>query len=141
MLALSLRNQTGRRCSSKPRKSISERRSREMRAAWRVNKREATGCPERTNARAWTVCARTGADDTSEDRTCTGRFYLTDDPPFSFEPEPTSTERVTCPECGSQEAVVVFTHFAYVACFCPDCDFSWSCTSSSSRFRATEPRG
>jgi hypothetical protein len=34
---------------------------------------------------------------------------------------------VTCPQCGSQKAVVAATHFSTQMCFCPACEHVWDC--------------
>jgi hypothetical protein len=139
MLALSLRNLDGQAVLIEA--THVDFRAPLTRVAWLVNKREAASCPRRQTTERRPYVVEPGQTTRQETVQLLEVSTVTDEPPLSSEPEPTSTERVACPECGSKEAVVVFTHFAYVACFCPDCDFSWSWSSSSSRFRATERSG
>ena len=58
------------------------------------------------------------------------RCGVMDDPP-----DPPNLTRqdivfVTCPECGSTEAVVAYTRYRVATCFCSMCHHAWDCNEA-----------
>jgi len=45
--------------------------------------------------------------------------------PSLARPHPQPASAVTCPECGAEDAVIVFAHFGEDGCFCPSCQHVW----------------
>ena len=52
---------------------------------------------------------------------------MADKDPASLPPSPGQLmiHHVTCPECGSEKAVVAATHYDEMMCFCPACEVVW----------------
>jgi hypothetical protein len=53
-------------------------------------------------------------------RSFTGYISFVEDPP-----KPPPPLKVTCPDCGSKDAVIVYVHHTEKGCLCLKCHFSW----------------